>query len=444
MSQNLVPNPGFEDYRKLPCDLTNNDFIEDYLNSWFQPIPTSTDYWNTESPNECFFNPLNWGETPRTGNGMVGIITATANVEGRDEYKEYIEVELTQSLRPNTMYNVQFYVKSKSTSDDLHDLIECNNIGIVLSDTLIRFSVDVNAPDHLLMVPQIFEANVVKVDDGWKKISKCFVASSSSKYLLIGNFWSTDSALVEYVSNSGKNSAIAYYFIDDVSLEEMQYDPSGLITSATLCDYQPFIKLNAFIEGASEFHWLNGDANATIEASLKESHDYVVDILFKECTYRHTISVMYVPQINLGPDTVLCNGEVLKLKPAYPSQNYMWSDGSVDSVKYISTSGTYSISVSSDCIVQDSLMISFLDCPGFIPNIITPNGDNFNQYFKVENIDSGTWSLKIVNRWGQLIYFSADYQNDWSADGIGEGVYYYELVSSELGKIVKGWIQVMR
>ncbi|MGB0974216.1 MAG: gliding motility-associated C-terminal domain-containing protein, partial [Flavobacteriaceae bacterium] len=48
----------------------------------------------------------------------------------------------------------------------------------------------------------------------------------------------------------------------------------------------------------------------------------------------------------------------------------------------------------------------------FITKAITPNGDVYNDYFKVEGIDDcGIPSLKIFNRWGALVYQSDNYDS---------------------------------
>lgn len=70
-------------------------------------------------------------------------------------------------------------------------------------------------------------------------------------------------------------------------------------------------------------------------------------------------------------------------------------------------------------------------CRVVVPNIITPNGDNTNDYFVIRNnSDYDKISLQIYNRWGNLIFESNDYQDDWNGvnmngDPVSEGVYFY-------------------
>ncbi len=63
-----------------------------------------------------------------------------------------------------------------------------------------------------------------------------------------------------------------------------------------------------------------------------------------------------------------------------------------------------------------------------VPNIITPNGDGINDYFKIKNIEKlESSTLRIYNRWGKKIFEASPYNNDWNGNGAADGVYYFEL-----------------
>lgn len=86
--------------------------------------------------------------------------------------------------------------------------------------------------------------------------------------------------------------------------------------------------------------------------------------------------------------------------------------------------------------------------PFFMPNIITPNGDRHNDYLALEGIDDELIdnkvvnldetvslpmdnctqkfeSVKIFNRWGDLVFQSTDRKFRWYASQEAAGVYYY-------------------
>ena len=76
-----------------------------------------------------------------------------------------------------------------------------------------------------------------------------------------------------------------------------------------------------------------------------------------------------------------------------------------------------------------------------IPNIITPNGDKLNQTFQLG--PDCYPLLKIFSRWGQPVYESAAYHDDWAAEGLPAGVYYY-LATYPDGHRLKGVVEVVR
>ncbi len=52
----------------------------------------------------------------------------------------------------------------------------------------------------------------------------------------------------------------------------------------------------------------------------------------------------------------------------------------------------------------------------------------------------------VYNRWGNLVYQSKDYQNQWDGNGLSEGTYYYilQLKTPQGIREYKGWIELLR
>ncbi|MEQ8575932.1 MAG: gliding motility-associated C-terminal domain-containing protein, partial [Fulvivirga sp.] len=88
-----------------------------------------------------------------------------------------------------------------------------------------------------------------------------------------------------------------------------------------------------------------------------------------------------------------------------------------------------------------------LDSTLFIPNVITPNGDDINDYFVIRNLDLVTANqgatLVITSRWGKQIYSSNNYTNEnpWGGDEAAEGLFFYKLEAG--GKVYTGWLEVI-
>jgi gliding motility-associated-like protein len=56
-----------------------------------------------------------------------------------------------------------------------------------------------------------------------------------------------------------------------------------------------------------------------------------------------------IPMVNLGSDTVICNGDSVLLSAAFSHSMYLWNTGSIDSVLTATTQGTYWASATNIC-----------------------------------------------------------------------------------------------
>lgn len=83
-----------------------------------------------------------------------------------------------------------------------------------------------------------------------------------------------------------------------------------------------------------------------------------------------------------------------------------------------------------------------------IPNAFTPNGDGLNDYFEIRGLESfPAHRLTVFNRWGNEIYRSNNYQNDWNGTNLSEGTYYYVLelrLHTGHPQTFKGFITLIR
>jgi len=81
-----------------------------------------------------------------------------------------------------------------------------------------------------------------------------------------------------------------------------------------------------------------------------------------------------------------------------------------------------------------------------IPNVITRNNDGTNDLFVIKNLPDNSHVI-IQNRWGNIVFESKDYQNDWkgndqSGERLNEGVYTYQLINAE-GKAWQGFVHLL-
>ena len=81
----------------------------------------------------------------------------------------------------------------------------------------------------------------------------------------------------------------------------------------------------------------------------------------------------------------------------------------------------------------------------FIPNVVTPNADQQNDYFIIPKIELYPQAeFTILNRQAKKIYQTKGYQNNWSAAELSAGTYYYYLSIPNLNREYKGWFSVLK
>ncbi|GAB2575504.1 T9SS type B sorting domain-containing protein [Spirosoma areae] len=82
-----------------------------------------------------------------------------------------------------------------------------------------------------------------------------------------------------------------------------------------------------------------------------------------------------------------------------------------------------------------------------VPNVFTPNGDGFNDYFAIKDMPANSCeeqfkSINITNRWGQVVFTSTDPKFRWYGTDSPAGTYYYLLQTSK--RTFKGPLTLIR
>lgn len=63
-----------------------------------------------------------------------------------------------------------------------------------------------------------------------------------------------------------------------------------------------------------------------------------------------------------------------------------------------------------------------------LPNIITPNNDGINDRLIIQYIEQFPGNkVTVYNRWGQVVFESENYRNNWRAEEVSDGAYYYTV-----------------
>lgn len=192
-TQNLVPNPSFEDTITNPgsCLIADAEF-------WNSANAATPDYL---MPYGCGGSSL----IARSGSSCAGIFCYQFPF---NNLREYIQVELTDTLIQGKSYCVEGYFMPAKVR------YACNNVGFLFTDTEIN---QANL-DYIPLIPQIENSVSNPLTDTltWKRVSGSFIANGSEKFLIIGNFRDDNNIDTSLILPGYTNAA--YTLIDDVSV----------------------------------------------------------------------------------------------------------------------------------------------------------------------------------------------------------------------------------
>lgn len=253
--------------------------------------------------------------------------------------------------------------------------------------------------------------------------------------------------------------------IDVILKDEFEYD----IPEASIC-VGDSIQLNpAFDTNTDSLVWNNNTTLSCIECGQPYAKPivdttYPVKIIDKvsTCEKQDTVSVSVIDvhayfTFDTPEDYTSLDIQFENLSQMASSYQWSFGDGeqsvnknplhtypNVDEIGEVSY--TISLEASSEnpfCTDQfDTLLV--IQKPLFIPNVITPNGDDVNDVFKIQGLTGENWVMSIFNRWGDRVYQAENYQHDWDASEVVAGMYYYELENRVSKKMDKGWISVIK
>lgn len=166
-----------------------------------------------------------------------------------------------------------------------------------------------------------------------------------------------------------------------------------------------------------------------------------------------TITINDAPAITLITTDVLteCSNDTIPLavqaSGGVGSLDLLWSTGDEGAVTYVPilASGTYTVTATDDCGREATATVNVIvDCEVIIPNVFTPNGDGHNDIWFIDGIAYANNTLRVFNRWGQLVYETKNYRNNWNGGDSPDGTYYYELIVERKSKPYTGHVTILR
>jgi gliding motility-associated-like protein len=176
-----------------------------------------------------------------------------------------------------------------------------------------------------------------------------------------------------------------------------------------------------------------------------------------------TITVNTLPVVDGGSDATITCDSVLTLS-ATGALNYSWTPSALCTTPDQATTDisadvtTTFIVVGTDgngCSSLDTVIVTVTCDTLFVPSGFSPNGDNVNDFFVINQIDKyPNANLKIFNRWGSLVFEMDKYDNTWNGFSnsdlvrVGEelpnGTYYYVLDLKDGSTPLNGFVILRR
>ncbi|MEM6344924.1 MAG: gliding motility-associated C-terminal domain-containing protein [Bacteroidota bacterium] len=356
--QNLVPNPEFDSY--TTCPNTRGQIA--FAAPWFSPNGKTVDFAHLCAGLGQAGVPLNrWGDQyPVLGNGYAGIRTYFQSDDGTwENYREYLSVELTQTLDTGQWYYVSFQVSAGESAEFYSD-----DLGLALTDT-------VGSMDVLPYTPAVAnrQGQFLNNYTNWRTIKGTYQAKGGERFATIGNFLDDPNTTIKTGGVWDSLFSSTYYFIDEVIVSpcDFQADKS-YITAAkdTFCQGESVeLSLNSQLV-LTGFEWFDMSSNPTI--SVQDSGWYWVELTdSKGCQLKDSIYLHkeLPPEFGLGPDTLMCPDEAWILSvPPQANLRYEWENGAKENFRYIDQAGTYALTVISPyCSRTDQIVVGYPEKP---------------------------------------------------------------------------------
>lgn len=210
---------------------------------------------------------------------------------------------------------------------------------------------------------------------------------------------------------------------------------SDLPNAVQICEGDTIVLAAPLNHPAAQYKWSTGETTPTIKVNTAGSKS--VTAAAAGCIISDTIVVKQtIIDTSIGGISTKCAGETITLIALETDAGFYWSTGqSTESIE-LKEPGKYVLTISKgNCQASREFDINFKQCEHCVvlPSAFTPNNDGKNDYFSPLLYCSSItlFQLKIVNRWGQEVFSSSNYNDKWDGTIQGvpamTGVYFYFL-----------------
>ncbi len=230
-----------------------------------------------------------------------------------------------------------------------------------------------------------------------------------------------------------------------------------LYPDTVICNNPKGVLLNTYRPQFESYLW--NDLTTDSVNHIYSSGLYIVHILDSSgCRFTDSILVTNapLPPLDLESNYTLCASDSLFLE-VDEGYYYQWSTSTSDTLNrlYVDNIGQYKVKIYDDkgCFREDSADVTIPKALSeiFIPNVFTPNSDQYNDSYLISLDDYVVDYFRIFNRWGELLYKieegSVRWDGTYKSRKLPSGTYFWVgLVGTDCGDISKasGTITLIR
>lgn len=147
---------------------------------------------------------------------------------------------------------------------------------------------------------------------------------------------------------------------DSITVNFLALPVVSLGIDTTLCPGQDLL-LSALNPGAY-YNWSTGSTDSMITVSAVGM--YYVTAFAGSCSASDTINISYDPELSLGSDEDLCDGETLTISAPIAGNSYLWSTGEISQDIDVTVSDQYIVTVTTNiCVQTDTINVIFHALP---------------------------------------------------------------------------------
>ena len=243
--------------------------------------------------------------------------------------------------------------------------------------------------------------------------------------------------------------------------------PTALITSTTQTNVACYSgatgSIDLTIQGATPNYtvtWSNGQLTEDVQNLIAGNYSYSVKDA-QNCIVSNIVQITQNNELKIGSTTqenISCadqkDGAIkVNVIGGIEPYSYLWNNNeTTDYIKGLSP-GIYIVDIkdANQCAAQFSFEIykNENECLD-IPNTFTPNGDQYNDTWVLDNLDIyPNCEVKVFNRWGSMVYSSKGEYKPWDGtanhEPLPSAVYYYIIeLKNSLDNKYTGTITIIR